>query len=134
MMRISTLTGLPPPTRSISRSWTRAQQFRLKAKIHLADFVEQQRAAVGLLEFADAAGDSAGEGAFFVAEEFGFQEISGIAAQLTEINGLLARATFAVDIACHHFLAGADSPVIRTLASLPGDLVGDLSPACHGRP
>ena len=43
--------------------------------IHLADFVEQQRAAIGLLELADAAGDGAGEGALFMAEQLAFQQI-----------------------------------------------------------
>ena len=37
--------------------------------------VRGQRAAVGLLEFADAARDGAGEGALLVAEQFGFQQV-----------------------------------------------------------
>ena len=53
----------------------RAQQLGLQAHVHFGDFVEQQRAAVGLLEFADAAGDGAGEGALFVAEQLGFEQL-----------------------------------------------------------
>ena len=52
----------------------RAQQFRLQADIHLGDFVEQQRAAIGFLEPADPAGNGAGEGALLVAEQFGFEQ------------------------------------------------------------
>ena len=40
---------------------------------------------------ADAARHRAGEGALLVAEELGFQQVSGIAAQLMETNGFLAR-------------------------------------------
>ena len=68
-----------------------AQQFRLQPHVHFGDFVEQQRAAGGFLEFADAPRDRAGEGALLVAEQFGFQQMLGIAAQLIEMNGLLAR-------------------------------------------
>ena len=68
-----------------------AQQFGLQARIHLADFVEQQRAAIGFLELADAARDGAGERALLVAEQFDSSRFSGIAAQLTEMNGLSAR-------------------------------------------
>jgi hypothetical protein len=45
-----------------------AQQFSLQAHVHLGNFVEQQRATIGLLELADAAPERAGEGAFLVAE------------------------------------------------------------------
>ncbi len=52
-----------------------AQQLGLQPRIHFADFVQQQRAAIGFLEFADAPGDGAGEGAFLMAEQFGFEQI-----------------------------------------------------------
>ena len=52
-----------------------AQQLGLQADVHLADFVEQQRAAVGFLELADAAGDGAGEGALLMAEQFALQQV-----------------------------------------------------------
>ena len=90
-MRMSTLTGLVPPTRSISRSWMRAQQLGLQAGVHLADFVEQQGAAVGLLELADAAGDGAGEGALLVAEQFGFQQVLGDGGAVDGDERLVAR-------------------------------------------
>jgi len=37
---------------------------------HIGDFVEEERAAVGLLEFADLVFGSAAEAAFDMAEEF----------------------------------------------------------------
>ncbi len=51
-----------------------AQQLGLQPHIHFGDFVEQQRAAGGFLELADAARDRAGERALLVAEQFGFQQ------------------------------------------------------------
>ena len=47
----------------------RAQQLGLQPDVHLADLVEQQRAAIGRLELADAARDGAGERALLVAEQ-----------------------------------------------------------------
>src|ERR1700738_3181757 len=58
MMRMSTGTGFVP-----------------RARIHLGDFVEQQRAAGRLLELADAAGDGSREGALLVAEQLGFEQM-----------------------------------------------------------
>ena len=50
------------------------EEFRLRAGGEGADFVEEKRAAVGGFEEADAAAFGVGEGAAFVAEEFGFGE------------------------------------------------------------
>ena len=45
-----------------------AQQFRLHGGGHVADFVEEQGAAMSLLEFSGVARGGSGERAFFVAE------------------------------------------------------------------
>ena len=50
-----------------------AQQLGLEARRNLADFVEQQRAAMRELEAAGALADGAGEGALLVAEQLGFE-------------------------------------------------------------
>ena len=68
-----------------------AQQLGLQARIHLADFVEQQRAAIGFLELADAPGDGAGEGAFLMTEQFGFQQVFRDRRAVDRDEGLLAR-------------------------------------------
>ena len=52
-----------------------AQQARLQRQRHVADLVEEQRAAVGLLEAADVAALRTGEGAGLVAEQFAFQQL-----------------------------------------------------------
>src|SRR6059036_4142627 len=51
-----------------------AQNLRLHAEGHIADLVEEQRAAAGQLEASDPRSDGAGEGATLVAEELGFEE------------------------------------------------------------
>ncbi len=75
MMRMSTGTGLRAADAVDHALLDRAQQLGLQAHVHLGDFVEQQRAAIGLLELADAARERAGEGALLVAEQFGFQQV-----------------------------------------------------------
>ena len=54
-----------------------AQQLGLRGGRHVADLVEEQRAAVGLLEPADAAAIGAGEGALLVAEQLALQQRLG---------------------------------------------------------
>ena len=52
-----------------------AQDLGLRAGAHVADLVEEQRAAVGLLEAADALAIGAGEGALLVTEQLGFEQV-----------------------------------------------------------
>ncbi len=107
MMRMSTFTGLVPPTRSISRSWmARSSLACRRASISLI-FVQQQRAAVCFLELADAPGDGAGEGALLVAEELGFQQVLGDRGAVDGDEGLVGALRLAVDVARHHLLARA---------------------------
>ena len=54
-----------------------AEELGLELRGHLGDFIEEQGAGAGFLEAADALVDRAGEGAFFVTEEFGFEEVFG---------------------------------------------------------
>ena len=54
-----------------------AQQARLGIGGHVADLVQEQRAAIGLLETPATLGGSAGERALFVAEQLGFHQILG---------------------------------------------------------
>src|SRR5262249_19820297 len=53
------------------------QKLGLHGNGHIADLVEEERAAFGLLKFADVASGSAGERTFFMAEEFGLDQFSG---------------------------------------------------------
>src|SRR5712671_2372951 len=51
------------------------QQLRLHGRRHVADFVEEQRAAVGLLELAEVARGRPGERALLVAEQLRLDEL-----------------------------------------------------------
>jgi hypothetical protein len=94
MMRMSTGTGLRAADAVDLAFLDGAQQLGLQAHIHLGDFVEQQRAAVGFLELADAAGDAPVKAPFSWPNSSDLEQVSGIAAQLTEMNGLSARFDF----------------------------------------
>ena len=88
---------------------------------NLADLIEEDGAAVGELEAADALGDGAGEGSLFVAEELAFHEArrEGAAVDLDErLVGALAR--------------GVDGPRDQLLprAGLTGDEHGSIG-RCH---
>ena len=54
-----------------------SQQFGLAFERHFANFVQKQRAAVGLLEEADVIAVGAGERARFVAEQLAFHQLGG---------------------------------------------------------
>ena len=53
-----------------------AQQLRLHRERHVADFVEKQRAAAGLLELADVPACRASERTLFMAEQLGFDQLA----------------------------------------------------------
>ena len=55
---------------------------------HVANLIEEQRAAIGMLDLPLCPGGGAGERAFFVAEQLGGNEqCEGKAAQFTATNG-----------------------------------------------
>ena len=95
-----------------------AQQLGLETDIHLADFVQQQGAAVGFLELSDPPGDGAGEGAFLMAEQFAFQQMFRDRGAVDRDEHLVGPPAFAVDVAGHQLLAGA---------VLPGDQDGSVA-------
>ena len=86
-----------------------AQEARLRLHRHVADFVEEERAAFRLLEAADRAGERAREGALLMAEQLAISMRSrGIAAMLTATNGPLAPFAEIMESARDELLAGAE--------------------------
>ncbi|MNQ95635.1 hypothetical protein D3C85_1112010 [compost metagenome] len=79
----------------------------MQAGVHLADFVQQKRAAVGLLELADAAGHGAGEGALLVAEQLGFQKVVRNGGAVDADEGAVGALGPGVQVTGHHLLADA---------------------------
>src|SRR5205823_5341361 len=84
-----------------------AQDFGLDLERHLADFIEEEGAAVSLDEFAIVIASGAGESAFGVAEEFAFDEGigNGGAVHLHE-RAAAARAVIVYELG-EDFLAAA---------------------------
>ena len=84
-----------------------AQQFGLEGFGGVADFVEEQGAAVGFAEAPLARGDGAGEGAADVAEEFAFEDFLGEGGAVDGDKGFAGAVGFLVDGARDEFLAHA---------------------------
>src|SRR3546814_2991743 len=94
-----------------------AEQLDLHVEAHVADFVEEERAALARLEMADPARGGPGERAFFLAEKFGFDEVGGDGAAIDRRQDLAGADDFVVDGAGAEFLArarrGPDEPKSR---------------------
>ena len=69
----------------------RAQNFALHRHRHVADLVEQQRAARGFAKGADAIRRGAGEGAFHMSEKLALQQICGDGCAIDRDEGLFLR-------------------------------------------
>jgi hypothetical protein len=79
----------------------------LRLRRHVADLVEEERAGGRLLEAADAARQSAGEGALFMTEQLAFDEFAGNRRHINGDEGPVPTLTVVVERPRHQFLAGA---------------------------
>lgn len=84
-----------------------AQEATLELGGHGTDFVEEEGAAVSVVEEAVLVGDSAGEGALTMAEEFGFEEVFGEGGAIDGDEGGVVAAGIVVEGSGDEFLAGA---------------------------
>ena len=84
-----------------------AQQFALHREWHVADFVEEERAAIALLEASDALVHRAGEGAFLVTKNFTFDEVVGNGGDVDGRKLLLRARAELVDGTGDEFFAAA---------------------------
>jgi len=66
-----------------------AQQFRLHRNGHVANFIEKERAAFRLLEFANVFCRRARERSLFVAEEFRFDQLRGDRGAIQRNEGIV---------------------------------------------
>ena len=87
-----------------------AQQLHLHRQAHVADLVEEQRAALGDFETALAGGDGAGEGALLVAEQLALEQLGGNGAAVDGDEGTLAARTRCVDGARSNLFASTGFP------------------------
>ena len=102
-----------------------AQDLGLRVGAHVADFVEEQRAAVGLLEAADALLVGAGERALLVTEQLGLEQVllQRRAVHLDEVARRAMRVV--VDRAGDELLAGAGLAADQHRRVALGDLADD---------
>jgi len=84
-----------------------AKKFRLEFEGKIADFVEEERAAVGEFEAANFLTDGAGESAAFVAEKLGFEKAAGNGGAIHFDESAIAARAEIVDSTGKEFLAGA---------------------------
>src|SRR5262249_6875463 len=84
-----------------------AKQFRLNIEAHLADFVEEKRAAVSGFGEADLLRYSARERAFFVAEELALEERFLKRAAVDRYEGLVEAIALAVNAVSDELFSGA---------------------------
>ena len=83
------------------------QELRLKTDVELADFVQEERAAIGHFEAALLAVGRTGKGAAFVAKQNAFDEVRGDRAAVLHDEGPLCALRRAMNGARNELLAGA---------------------------
>ena len=107
MTRTSTLIVRADPSRSTSPSCSTRSTLAWVFGAHVADFVEEDRAAVGLLELADLLLGRAGERSLLVAEQLGLDQLLGNGRAVDLDEALAAAQAVAVDGARDELLADA---------------------------
>jgi hypothetical protein len=113
------MTGLFSPTRRISFSWIARRSLAWNGERGLRDLVEEEGAAVGLLEEALARADGAGERAARVPEELALQQRLGHRRAVDRRRtGRSARLEFAWMALATSSLPVPLSPVMSTVASV----------------
>ena len=103
-----------------------AQQLGLEVGLEVADFVEEQSAAVGQLELADALLNGAGERAFLVAEQRAFHQLARDRREVDRHKRRVGVDRLAMQQARQQFLAGAALAEHQHGGRQLGDLVHRL--------
>ena len=83
-----------------------AQQLHLHGRAHVPDLVEEECTALGDFEPALAGGDGAGEGTLLMAEQLGFEQVSGNGAAVHRHEGAAVTRTQIMDGSGNDFFAG----------------------------
>ena len=106
-MRTSVLIGGAAADRRVFALLEHAKEPRLRLHRHVADLVEEERAALGLLEAAGRAGIGAGEGALLMTEQLGFDEVARNRGHVDGDEGALPPLAVIVQRPGDELLAGA---------------------------
>src|SRR3954467_2206041 len=84
-----------------------AKKLGLHGQRHVADFVEEKRAAFRMLKLADVTISCSGERTFFVADKFGFDQLGRNRGAIQSDERPRSARTFLMNGAGNQFLAGA---------------------------
>ena len=110
-----------------------AEQFDLHVETHVADFVEEERPALGRFKMADAAGMGAGKAALFMPEKFGFDQFAGDRAAVDRGESLAGADAFVVNGAGDEFLARTRRAAEHHRSVRAGDAADHLAQPTCGR-
>ena len=124
-------SGSELPMRWISRSCKTRSSLACNEQRHLADFVQEDGAAVRLFEQADARVDGAREGALGVAEELGFEQMIGQRGAVDGHHAGRRPAARNMQRARGHFLAGAGFAGDENRGTAVGDQIDDFHYLAH---
>ena len=108
-----------------------AQDLGLHVHGHGADLVEEECAAVGYFEEAFFCGDRRGEGAFYVAEEGGLQQVRGDGAGVDGDEGACRGEGICVDGLGDELFAGAALALDEDGGTAGGDLGDEVEEPQH---
>ncbi len=107
MMRTSVLIGARPPTVVYSPCCNTRNSLGLRLQRHVADLVQEQSAAFGLLEASDAPVGRARERAALVTEQLAFHQLLGNRGHVDGDESAVPALAVIVQRARHQLLAGA---------------------------
>ena len=110
-----------------------AHEFDLCADGHIADFIEEDGAAIGLLKAADAAFGRAGECAALVAEQFAFEQRFWNGGAVDGDEGRIGAVAVLEDGASDEFFAGAGFAADQDVEWFGGDAADVFVDVLHGR-
>ena len=110
-----------------------AQQAGLQIRRHVADLIEEQGAAVGLLETSLAPRLGASEGTAFVTEQFGLQQVVGDGRHVQGDEGLVGAWAMPMQGVRHQFLTGTRLAIDQYRNLGAGQAADGPEDLLHGR-
>ena len=138
MTRTSIAMGSVPPTRSMRFLLQKTQHVDLHVERHVADFIQEQGAALRRFDTADLALIGAGKRPFFIAEQFGLKQCCGNRAAIDRDKRCSLARRLMMDRQCCELFAGTGRTMnqyrcIGTchLPDLPGEALHRHCPAHH---
>ena len=108
-----------------------SEKFGLQGQAHFGHFVEKQGAFVGEFKFSFLAVDGSGEGAFFMAKHFGFQQAFRKGGAVDGHEGFIGPGTALVDIAGKKLFAGSGFSDDQYGGFAVGDVLHELEELFH---